>query len=168
MKMPLAVVPCTERHLPAIRDILNDAILHTTALYEDEPRTPEQVAAWFAHKQKENLPLLGIESAAGTLAGFATYGPFRPHYGYRFAVEHSVYVAEAHRGQGIGHALLRALIDTARARQLHVMIGVIDAANAASIRFHRAHGFEPCGTLRQAGYKFNRWLDVEFLQLILR
>ena len=168
MKTPApAVIPCTKRHLREIRDILNDAILHTTAIYEDTPRTPEQVAAWFAHKQEKKLPVLGIETADGALAGFATYGPFRPHHGFRHTVEHSVYVTQAHRGQGIGHALLRALIDAAQARQFHVMIGVIDAANAASIRFHRSFGFTPCGTLRQAGFKFGRRLDVEFHQLLL-
>jgi phosphinothricin acetyltransferase len=162
-----AVIPCTRRHLREIRDILNHAILHTTALYEDEPRTPEQVATWFDHKKEKKLPVLGIETPDGALAGFATYGPFRPHYGFRHAVEHSVYVTEAHRGQGTGHALLQALIDHARAQKVHVMIGVIDAANAGSIRFHQGFGFTPCGTIREAGQKFGRWLDVEFYQLIL-
>jgi L-amino acid N-acyltransferase YncA len=111
--------------------------------------------------------VLGIETADGALAGFATYGPFRPHFGFRHTVEHSVYVTQSHRGQGIGHALMQALIDHARAQKLHVMIGAIDAANAASIRFHRAFGFTPCGTIREAGQKFGRWLDAEFYQLIL-
>ena len=168
MKTPPAVIPCAEHHLPAIRAILNDAILHTTAIYEDAPRTPQQVAHWFEHKREAHLPVLGVEDPDGTLAGFATYGPFRPHYGFRYAVEHSLYVAEPHRGQGIGRALMQAIIDAARARQLHVMIGVIDSANPDSIRFHHAFGFTPCGTLRQAGYKFGRWLDVEFHQLILK
>ncbi len=167
MKTPPAVIPCTARHLAGMRDILNHAILHTTAIYEDTPRTQQQVAAWFEHKQEAHLPVLGIEAADGSLAGFATYGPFRPHHGFRYAVEHSLYVAAPHRGQGIGHLLLQALIDTARAKKLHTMIGVIDAANDASIRFHRAFGFTPCGTIRQAGFKFDRWLDTEFHQLIL-
>ena len=168
MKPPRQVIACTERHLGSIRDILNYAILHSTAIYEDTPRTPAQVARWFALKQEKNLPVLGVESADGTLAGFSTYGPFRPHHGFRFAVEHSVYVAEPHRGQGIGHALLSALIDAARAQQHHVMIGVIDSANQDSIRFHRAFGFTPCGTIRQVGAKFDRWLDIEFHQLLLQ
>ena len=167
MKSGAPVIACAERHLPAIGDILNDAILHTTAIYEDTPRTPAQLAHWFEHKREKNLPVLGIETADGTLAGFATYGPFRPHFGFRYAVEHSIYIAAPHRGQGIGHALMHALVAHARERQLHVMIGVIDATNTDSIRFHVAHGFTPCGTLRQAGAKFGRWLDVEFHQLLL-
>jgi phosphinothricin acetyltransferase len=168
MKNEPPTIACTERHLPAIADILNGAILHTTAIYEDAPRTPAQIAQWFAFKQENNFPVLGIESASGTLAGFATYSPFRPHFGYRYAVEHSVYVSETCRGQGIGKLLMRALIADAEARQFHTIVGFIDAANKESIRFHRAFGFTHAGTIRQAGYKFGRWLDVEFHQLLLR
>jgi len=162
------IIPCTERHLPAIRDILNDAILTSTVLWDEEPRTLEGIAQWFEYRQRGGFPVLGLESADGTLAGFASYGPFRTQCGYRFTVEHSVYVEKSCRGQGIGKALLRALIDTARAREIHSLIGVIDASNHESIRFHRGFGFVPCGTIPEAGYKFGRWLDLEFYQLILR
>ncbi len=168
MKTDAPVIDCTERHLPAIRDILNEAILHTTALWDEEPRTLESIAQWFEHRQRGGFPVLGIEAADGTLAGYATYGTFRTQCGYRFTVEHSVYVEKSHRGQGIGTALMRALIDTARAGEIHTLVGVIDAANHDSIRFHRAFGFVPCGTIREAGRKFGRWLDLEFYQLILR
>jgi phosphinothricin acetyltransferase len=162
------IIACTERHLPVIGDILNDAILHSAALYDYAPRTPGQIADWFQRRIAGNFPVIGIESAHGELAGFATYGPFRAFPGYKYTVEHSVYVAESHRGQGIGARLMRALIADAEARQFHVIVGVIDSANEASVRFHRAHGFAPCGTIREVGYKFGRWLDIEFYQLILR
>jgi phosphinothricin acetyltransferase len=163
-----AIIPCTERHLPAIGEILNEVILTSTSLYEYAPRSPTQIADWFAKRRDGNWPVLGIESVDGTLAGFATYGPFRAFPGYKYTVEHSVYVAKSHRGQGIGATLMRALIAAAEAQQLHVMVGVIDSANEESIRFHRGFGFTPCGTIRHAGRKFGRWLDVEFHQLILR
>jgi phosphinothricin acetyltransferase len=162
------IIPCTERHLPAIGEILNDVILTSTSLYEYAPRTPAQMADWYQRRIAGNFPVLGIESAEGALAGFATYGPFRTFPGYKYTIEHSLYVEKSHRGQGIGKALLRALIADAEARQFHVMVGVIDAVNEESIRFHRAFGFTLCGAIRQAGYKFGRWLDVEFHQLILR
>jgi L-amino acid N-acyltransferase len=168
MKNAPPVIACTERHLPAIREILNDAILHSTAIYDYAPRTPAMIARWFEHKQEGNFPVLGVEADDGSLAGFATYGPFRAFPAYKYTVEHSVYVANSQRGQGIGTALLRALIDAAQTQQLHVMIGVIDSANEDSVRFHRAFGFTPCGTIRQVAFKFGRWLDVEFHQLILR
>jgi len=161
------IIACTERHLPAIRDILNDAILNTTALWDEEPRSMETITQWFELRKRGGFPVLGIESADGALAGFATYGPFRTQCGYRFTVEHSVYVEKSQRGHGIGKALMRALIDTARAGGIHMLIGAIDAANEGSIRFHRAFGFTPCGTIREAGCKFGRWHDLDFYQLIL-
>jgi phosphinothricin acetyltransferase len=151
MKTDAPVIACTERHLPAIRDILNEAILNTTALWDEEPRALEGIAQWFEHRKSGGFPVLGIEAADGTLAGYATYGTFRTQCGYRFTV-----------------ALMHALIDTARAGEIHTLVGVIDAANEGSIRFHRAFGFVPCGTIREAGRKFGRWLDLEFYQLILR
>ncbi len=162
------LVDCAERHLPAIRDILNDAILHTTALYDYAPRTPRMVEEWFARRQQDRWPVIGLESADGTLLGFASYGPFRTFPGYKYTVEHSVYIESSRRGQGLGQILMHELIARATAQQLHTLIGAIDGANEGSIRFHVALGFTHCGTIREAGYKFGRWLDVVFYQLILR
>jgi L-amino acid N-acyltransferase YncA len=162
-----AVVPCGERHLEAIRAIYNHEIAHTTALYEYEPRSTEVMAAWWAAKQAAGLPVLGVEAEPGVLAGFASWGPFRPFPAYLHSVEHSVYVDRRFRGRGVGRVLLEALVDEARRRGLHVMVGVIDAANAASIALHRRLGFGHCGTVREAGLKFGRWLDVDYWQLVL-
>jgi len=162
-----AVIQCGEAHLEAIRVIYNHEIVHTTALYEYEPRSVATMAAWWAAKQAAGLPVLGIEAEPGLLAGFASWGPFRPFPAYGHTVEHSVYVDERFRGRGVGRALLEALIEEARDRKLHTLVGVIDATNAASIGLHRRLGFTRCGTVREAGFKFGRWLDVEYWQLIL-
>ena len=162
-----AVIPCGREHLEAIRGIYNHEIVHTTSLYEYEPRSVETMAAWWAAKQAADLPVLGIEAEPGVLAGFASWGPFRPFPAYGHTVEHSVYVDSRFRGRGIGRALLVALIDEARRRDLHVMVGVIDATNSASIGLHRRLGFTHSGTVREAGFKFGRWLDVEYWQLLL-
>jgi phosphinothricin acetyltransferase len=162
-----AVIRCGREHLEAIRGIYNHEIVHTTALYEYEPRSIETMAAWWATKQAAGLPVLGIETEPGVLAGFASWGPFRPFPAYGHTVEHSVYVDEQFRGRGVGRTLLAALIEEARGRDLHVMVGVIDATNAASIGLHRRFGFTHSGTVREAGFKFGRWLDVEYWQLIL-
>jgi phosphinothricin acetyltransferase len=164
---PGPVIRCGLVHLAAIRGIYNHEIAHTTALYEYEPRSAETVAAWFAAKEAAGLPVLGIEDRDGTLAGFATWGPFRPFPAYLHTVEHSVYVDHRRRRRGVGHALLAALVAEARARGLHVMVGGIDAANAASISLHRRLGFVHAGTVREAGSKFGRWLDLDFWQLML-
>jgi phosphinothricin acetyltransferase len=162
-----SVGPCDEHHLEAIRAIYNHEIAHTTALYEYEPRSTAVMAAWWAAKQGAGLPVLGVEAEPGVLAGFASWGPFRPFPAYLHTVEHSVYVDARFRGRGVGRALLAALVSLARTRKVHVMVGGIDAANAASIALHRRLGFVHCGTVREAGSKFGRWLDLDFWQLVL-
>ena len=162
-----AVIRCGPEHLEAIRGIYNHEILHTTALYEYEPRSAETMAAWWAAKQSAGLPVLGIEAEPGVLAAFATWGPFRAFPAYQHSVEHSVYVDVRFRGHGMGRRLLAALVEEATARDLHMMVGVIDATNAASIGLHRQSDFTHCGTVREAGCKFGRWLDVEFWQMLL-
>ena len=164
----MQAVHCTrERHGDAILDIFNDAILHSTALYEYQPRTPQRIDEWFAAKAQGGFPVLGIEDDDGTLAGFGSYGAFRAFPAYKYTVEHSVYVQQAYRGRGVGMALMSGLIDTARAQDCHVMVGVIDMDNQASIALHTRLGFMHAGTVRQAGFKFGRWLDVGFYQLTL-
>ena len=162
-----AVIRCTEAHLPAIRAIYNDAILNSTALYEYVPRTEEVMRDWFAARTRDGVPVLGIEWEPGVLAGFATWGPFRPRAAYKYSAEHSVYVDERFRGEGVGRQLLQALIGEAKKRDIHMLIAGIDATNVASVALHSSLGFRCCGTVREAGYKFGRWLDLEFWQLIL-
>jgi phosphinothricin acetyltransferase len=147
--------------------IFNEAILHSTALWDDTPRSLETVAAWFATKTQDGYPVIVIENDAAELMGFATYGVFRNKPGYKFTVEHSIYVDARFRGKGIGSQLMKELIRLAQSQQLHTLVGAIDTANEASMALHRRLGFEYCGTIKQAGFKFGRWLDMAFYQLIL-
>ena len=164
----MQAVHCTRvRHGDAILDIFNDAILHSTALYEYQPRTPQRIDDWFAAKAQGRFPVLGIENDDGTLAGFGSYGTFRAFPAYKYTVEHSVYVHRSHRGRGVGRALMSQLIDAAHAQDYHVMVGAIDMDNQASIALHTRLGFTHAGTIRQAGVKFGRWLDVGFYQRTL-
>ena len=155
-----------QQHAAAILDILNEAIAHSTALYEYRPRTPESMQAWFAEKAAGRFPIIGAADG-DTLLGFATYGTFRARAAYKYTVEHSVYVHKEHRGRGIGTALMHELIAAAREQQYHVLVGGIDIANATSVAMHERLGFTHAGTVRQAAYKFGRWLDLGFYQLIL-
>ena len=160
-------IRCTaESHAAEILDILNDAIVHSTALYDYKPRTMEDMIRWFDAKKAGGFPIIGIVDS-GALAGFATYGGFRPFPAYKYTVEHSVYVHRDHRGKGLGKILMEQIIAAAKEQQLHVMIGAIDAENAGSIALHEKLGFEPAGIVRQAAFKFGRWLDLAFYQLIL-
>jgi L-amino acid N-acyltransferase len=164
--MPL--VNCTEaRHAGAILAIFNEAIVNSTALYDYQSRSAESMAPWFAAKRNNGFPVIGFEDDHGELLGFASYGTFRAWPAYKYSVEHSVYIHHAHRGKGLGRILMQALIEAAQAKQLHAMVGGIDATNAASIALHLSLGFEHAGTIRQAGFKFGRWLDLAFYQRLL-
>lgn len=162
-------VACThDAHAGAILAILNDAIVHSTALYDYKPRTAENMVAWFRAKQAGGFPVIGaVDDASGELLGFASYGTFRAWPAYKYTVEHSVYVHRDHRGRGLGDTLLRKLIEAAKQRDVHVLVGAIDMANQGSIRLHERLGFVHSGTIREAGFKFGRWLDVGFWQLTL-
>jgi len=162
------LVTCTEaRHAAQILEIFNDAILNSTALYDYKAREASAMGAWFAAKSVNSFPVIGFEDDAGTLVGFASYGTFRAFPAYKYSVEHSIYVHKDHRGAGIGRKLLAEIIKLAREQMVHTLIGGIDAANEASIAMHVNSGFEHAGTIRQAGFKFGRWLDLAFYQLIL-
>jgi phosphinothricin acetyltransferase len=161
-------VSCTaDRHSAAILEIFNEAILNSTALYDYHLRTMDSMTTWFRVKQASAYPVIGVENEHGVLLGFASYGMFRERPAYKYSVEHSVYVHKDHRGKGLGLALMEKLIAAARQQEFHVLVGGIDATNDASIAMHEKLGFTHSGTVRQAGFKFGRWLDLAFYQLIL-
>lgn len=163
----MKIVDCDKSHSGPILAILNDAILHSTALYDYQTRTPDMMIAWFEAKRQGGFPVIGVVSDGGELMGFASYGAFRPWPAYKYTVEHSLYVAQPYRGRGLGTVLLRSIIERATAQEYHVLIGGIDSTNAASIALHERFGFERVATMRQVGFKFGRWLDLCFYQLTL-
>jgi L-amino acid N-acyltransferase len=161
-------IHCDEqKHSRAILDIFNEAIANSTALYDYKPRTIESMAPWFATKRLNNFPVIGLESDAGELVGFASFGTFRAFPAFKYTIEHSIYIHKDHRGKGLGAVLLPAIVLEAQARQVHVMVGAIDASNQASIALHEKFGFKHSGTVHEAGFKFGRWLDLAFYQNIL-
>jgi phosphinothricin acetyltransferase len=165
----MRIVICRyDEHAEAILAILNDAIVTSTALFDYRPREPASMVEWFRAKEVRRFPVLGIVDDAGALLGFATYGPFRNWPAYKYTVEHSVYVHRDHRRQGLARALLERLIATAEQQDYHVMVGGIDATNAASIALHVELGFVLAGTIHHAGFKFGRGLDLAFYELGVR
>jgi phosphinothricin acetyltransferase len=156
-----------ETDLEAILEIYNDAILNTTAVYDYEPHTLEMRRQWFRIKEAQGYPVFVAEEN-GKIAGFSSMGPFRAWAAYKYSVENSIYVAAGQRGKGIGKLLLEPLIKAASALDLHTIIAGIDATNEISIKLHRSVGFEEVAHFKQVGYKFGRWLDLTFMQLLLK
>jgi L-amino acid N-acyltransferase YncA len=152
-----------EPDLPGLLAIYNEVIATSTAIYSDVPTTLEERTAWWRARVGTGYPVLVAVDDSGVL-GFSTFGDFRTWPGYRFTVEHSVHVRADTRGRGVGRELVKALFPRATALNKHVMIAGVDAANEASIRFHERLGFEKAGHLREVGHKFDRWLDLVFLQ----
>jgi L-amino acid N-acyltransferase YncA len=173
MKLPYLIMNdhavisnATEEDLQPILDVYNDAIIHTTAVYQEETHTLAMRRKWFEEKQHAGLPVF-VAYVNDEFAGFSSYGPFRNWPGYRFTVEHSVYVTEGLRGRGIGKELVKAVIEHARLKKMHVIIAGVDAAGGASIGLHLSLGFREVAYFKEVGFKFGRWLDLKFLQLIL-
>jgi L-amino acid N-acyltransferase len=152
-----------DEDLPAILAIHNDAVLTTTAVWDEAPRTLADQQQWLAAKRAAAFPVL-VAVHAGDVAGYASYGPFRAWYGYRHTVENSVYVHAAHRRRGVAERLLEALIACAREQGLHVMIAGIEALNEASLRLHAKAGYVKAAHLHEVGFKFERWLDLVLME----
>jgi phosphinothricin acetyltransferase len=155
-----------EADLPGLLSIYNDVIATSTAIYSYVPVTLEDRREWWKARVALGYPVLVAADDSGVL-GFASFGDFRAWPGYRFTVEHSVHVRSDMRGRGVGQQLLSALFSRAAALNKHVMIAGVDAANTASIRFHERLGFEQVAHLREVGFKFDRWLDLVFLQCLI-
>lgn len=156
-----------EDDMPAVLDIYNEEVRHSTSTYQYAERTlDEQVAQWLARRADGHRFFVAVADD-DRVVGYANYGLFRPREGWRFTCEHSVYLHRDWRGRGLGKLLLPAVMAHARERGFHSMVGVVDAANAASVRLHEAMGFTVAGVLREGGCKFDRWLDVAFVQAML-
>ncbi|MCP3667267.1 MAG: N-acetyltransferase [Gammaproteobacteria bacterium] len=162
------LISCTyKRHATAILDIINHAIIHTTAIYDYKLRSFSSMTEWFESKREGAFPIIGVEDKSGTLVGFASYGTFRAWPAFKYSAEHSIYIHPDHRGKGLGSTLIEALIEKARTQNYHLLIGGIDTDNKESIKLHIKHGFKHAGTIMEAGFKFGRWLDLAFYQLTL-
>ena len=164
--MEIKIRPAVFTDLDTILEIINHQILNSTSIYDYEPRDFETHKLWFEDKLANDLPVIVAETENGVI-GYATYGTFRHKIGYRFTVEHSVYVAEEFLGKGVGKLLLAELIQLAKKQKYHTMIGVIDSENIGSIAFHKKYGFETVCVIKESVYKFDRLLSSFFMQLII-
>ena len=161
----MIVRDASEEDLPGILEIYNDAVLTTTAIWNSTPVDLEDRRAWLRQRRADGWPVLVAVERDQVLA-YATFGPFRPHEGYRHTAENSVYVHRDAQGRGIGRTIMLPLIERARQTGKHALIGAIEAENAASLRLHSGLGFTEAGRLREVGTKFGRWLDLVTMQYL--
>jgi phosphinothricin acetyltransferase len=162
----MTIREATRADAPGLLAIHNEAVLTTTAIWDEtEVDLPDRVA-WLEQRLAAGFPVL-VAEVDGVVAGYASYGPWRPKSGYRLTVENSLYVLASHHGRGLGSALIDELLVRARTTSLHRMVAMIEASNTVSIDLHARRGFRVVGQMSQVGSKFGRWLDLTIMQLDL-
>ncbi len=157
--------PATEADMAAVLAIYNYEVLNDVNTFDFEPRSLVAQMRWLADHRHPYCAI--VAESGGQVAGFGSLSRFQTRPAYGQTVEDTVYVHQDLRRQGIGAALLEALILAGRAHGFHTMLGRITGENEASVRLHRAFGFVEAGREREVGQKFGRWLDVVAMQLIL-
>jgi L-amino acid N-acyltransferase len=149
----------------AIDEIYNHYVARSTCTYQYEPGPLAERVAWFrAHGEKHPVT---VAETGGQIVGWGSLSWFREREGYKFTVEDTVYIRPDRHRQGIGRAILADLIDRARQLGHRTIIAGVSAEQAPSIALHEAFGFREVARLREVGFKFDQWLDVVFLQLVL-
>ena len=154
------------RDLPEILVIHNDAVVNTTAIWDDDIVDLADRTKWLDDRRTAGFPVL-VAVIDGEVAGYASYSTWRARSGYRHTVENSVYVAQNHQRQGVAAELMPALIERARTAGIHVIVASIESANYGSIALHEKFGFRTVAEMPEVGVKFGRWLDMTYMQLVI-
>jgi phosphinothricin acetyltransferase len=157
--------PTVESDLVAINDIYNHYVQNSTCTYQEEPESLGGRRQWFRHHGDKH-PVI-VAEAGGRVIGWGALSAYHARSAYRYTVENSVYVHHRHHRRGIGSLLLQELIVRARNLGYHAIIAGIDADQTASVALHAKFHFKPVGHLEQVGFKFGRWLDVLYMELLL-
>lgn len=150
-----------------IAEIYNDAVINTTAIWNEKTVDALNRIKWIKDRQDAGFPVIVAVNETDDVLGYASFGDWRPWDGYRHTIEHSVYVHKDARGAGAGNALMQELISLAKEQHKHVMVAGIESGNAASISLHKKLGFVEAGRVAEVGTKYGRWLDLTFMQLRL-
>jgi len=161
----IRIRPAAEADVSAINSIYNYYVAHSTCTYQTEAETDGSRLEWLKNHGTQ-YPVTVAEDG-GQVVGWASVSMFRPREAYRPTVENAVYVRHDLLGRGIGKMLMIDLIERTRKAGFHSIMAVISAEQEASVRLHEKLGFEKVAHLRQVGRKFDMWLDVVYLQLML-
>ncbi|KAF9583711.1 hypothetical protein BGW38_008790 [Lunasporangiospora selenospora] len=172
MLSPVYLVrPATEADAPEINGIVNYEIDHSVNNFNYGPRSEEGCLDWFRSTINGGYPILVATTTLGdgkeVVGGYASLGSFRQKDGYRFTAEYSVYIHHEHRRRGLGRMLLKELLAEAKKREFRAIIGSISEGNEASLRLADEFGFRVVGTFKENGFKFDRWIDNTFIELLL-
>jgi L-amino acid N-acyltransferase YncA len=162
MSVDVSIRPARGSDLEAINEIYNHYVIHSTCTFQTAPETMKARESWFAAHGVDH-PIF-VAEYGGKMAGWASLSRFHPRAAYRYTVEDSVYVHPDLLGMGIGTLLLMKLIEAAERPGHHSIVALIAADQAGSLRVHEKLGFTVAGTLKQAGMKFNKWVDVIYMQ----
>ncbi|OKO75092.1 GNAT family N-acetyltransferase [Bradyrhizobium sp. NAS96.2] len=162
----MIIRPATEQDIPAITAIFNEAVANSNAIWTERQDTEAERLAWMEARLALGYPVL-VAAEGPVVLGYGTFGDFRAFPGYRYSVEHSVYIHVDHRGRGLGRVIVDELITAATALGKHVMIAGIDGGNPASLRLHAQAGFVEVARMPEVGRKFGRWLELVFMQRVL-
>ncbi|OFY67773.1 MAG: GNAT family N-acetyltransferase [Bacteroidetes bacterium RIFCSPLOWO2_02_FULL_36_8] len=150
--------------LPAINRIYNDAVLNSTATFDTEFRTEEQCVEWW-HSHGVRYPVF-VCMLENEVIAWASLSRWSDRCAYESTVEFSVYVDKSFRGKGAGKKLMEALLEEGKKRKFHTVISRITQDNEVSFHLHKQAGFEKTGVMKEVGFKFGKWLDVEIWQII--
>jgi L-amino acid N-acyltransferase YncA len=162
----ISVRPATVADAAAIAAIYNHEVLTTTATFDLVPRDVAEQRAWLLARSGAFSAVVAVDVVAGVV-GFASLSPYKERAAYRTTVEDSVYVDRSFGGRGIGTRLVMRLLEIAKESGFHTVVARIEAGGTASRSLHARCGFELVGIEREVGRKFNRWLDVAVMQIVL-
>jgi L-amino acid N-acyltransferase len=163
----IAIRLATTADAASIAEIYNHEVSNTTATLDIVPRTLGEQQDWLTARSGAFAAIVAVDTESRRVLGFASLSPYKERAGYRTTVEDSIYVHRQHTGSGIGKGLLMRLIEVARESGFHSMIARIEAGGEASRALHARCGFELVGVEHEVGRKFNRWLSVAVMQLML-
>lgn len=162
----MTIRDATPSDAAALLAIHNEAVRTTTAIWDETEVDLADRSAWLHDRLSAGHPVL-VAEVDGVVAGYASYGQWRPKSGYRHTVENSLYVLASHHGQGLASALFDELLTRARGAGLHRMVAMIESSNTLSIDLHARRGFQVVGQMSEVGQKFGRWLDLTIMQIDL-
>lgn len=155
----------TPEDAPAICDIYNHFVEHTTITFEERPVGPEEMRQRIVEIVSAMPWLVWVEESQ--VQGFCYASKWKGRCGYRYSVESTIYLRRGSIRRGVGTQLYRALLDELHRKGLHVVIAGIALPNQASVALHEKLGFRNVARFEQVGWKFNQWIDVGYWQLFL-